>query len=149
MMFFIIATLENSCYRTYFCLVMKKLTTLFVLVIYMASAVGFTFSLHYCGGKFKEVCFTSDTEKNCCGSKEKSHGCCNDKVISAKFKDNHTGSFKTILTKVFSTASLLAHYNYPSEKKTREYYLTTVAKDTSPPFSGDVPIYIKIRVLRV
>ena len=127
---------------------MKKLTVLFLMMIYMASAIGVTYSLHYCGSKFKQVCFTSDTEKNCCGDHE-TKGCCSDKVVSVKCKDNHTPGLQPLLPELFSFIVPVIHFAHPLVKRTAEGYQTFVAADTSPPPIQGIPLYLKIRVIRV
>lgn len=119
------------------------------MVTYMAGAIGFTFSLHYCGGKFKEVCFTSDTEKDCCGTREKSHNCCEDKFVSAKVKDAHTPAAKAILSNPFYCivpAPQLIYSNFVPEEYP-SFTCTTYAP--SPPVRQNVPIYIMNRVFRI
>lgn len=128
---------------------MKKFTVLFLMMIYMASVIGVTYSLHYCGGKFKEVCFTSDTEKNCCGTKERSRGCCSDKVVSAKCKDSHSPAVHSILPDLFYGIVHVVHFTFPVEKRTAIGYQTYVFSDASPPPIQGVPIYLMNRVFRV
>jgi hypothetical protein len=128
---------------------MKKLFTLFLIVTYMASAIGFTYSLHYCGGHFKGVCFTSDTEKGCCGKGKHKKNCCKDKVISAKFKSSHAPSAKALLSKVFFFQAVLMHSEFPANKNVFTGFPTYVSCDPSPPDPSDVPIYLLNRVLRV
>ena len=128
---------------------MKKIISLFILVIYMASAIGFTYSLHYCGGKFKEVCFTSDTEKNCCGKDEKQGKCCSNKVISAKFKSDQNSSAKSIILKLLTfNLHTLPDYFFKSIVK-KEVFANCIVKWQPPPLIISVPIYLRNRVLRV
>ncbi len=129
---------------------MKKLLSIWIMIAYMASAIGFSCSLHYCGGKFKEVCFTADTEKNCCGSMEKSAGCCSDKVIKAQIKDNHTAGAKTILAKAFFFI-VPAKYSYIYSRYIPiESFEELTLKGPAPPLlPQSVPIYLKNRVIRV
>ncbi len=128
---------------------MKKVIAFFVMLVYMAGAIGLTFSFHYCGGHFKNICFTSDTEKGCCGKGEHKKNCCEDKVVSAKFKSDHSSSAKTILSKVFSPQALLNYHPVFQQIITHENYQTYVANDSSPPIVNSVPIYLMNRVLRV
>ena len=131
-----------------FVLAMKRLLSLFILVTYMASAIGFSYSLHYCAGKFKQVCFTADTEKNCCGADEV-EGCCTNKVVQVKCKDNHTPANHTIVPILLSCIIPVIHIAFPTAKKTTDVYQTYIAQDTSPPHIFGIPIYLKIRVIRV
>jgi hypothetical protein len=128
---------------------MKKLIAICLMVTYMASAIGFSYSLHYCGGHFKGVCFTSDTEKGCCGEGNHKKNCCNDKVVSAKFKGSHTPSVKALLSKVFFVQAILVHAELPVNNNVYAGFPVYVSSDPSPPFSSPVPIYLLNRVLRV
>ena len=119
------------------------------MLTYMASAIGFTFSLHYCGGSFKEVCFTSDTEKNCCGTKEKAGGCCSDKVVKIKCKDSHSPAAHSVLPDLNYYISPVTQFVCTVVKRTAKGYQTFVFNDTSPPPVRGVPIYLKNRVFRV
>jgi hypothetical protein len=129
---------------------MKRLLSLFILVIYMASAIGVTYSLHYCSGKFKEICFTADTEKNCCGVQE-SDGCCTDKVTTVKCKDSHTPAGHTIVPigiaeAVAALPAIIYHaYSFPPRELTHFIF-----KGPSPPLlCQGLPIYLRNRVIRV
>ena len=129
---------------------MKRLIALMVLMTYMASAIGFTFSFHYCGGHYKGICFTSDTERGCCGKNEHKTNCCEDKVIKAKFKDDHSSSVKATLGKVaFEKAALLHTYLVPLKIQDVGGYPEFVSNDPSPPHLNNVPIYLMNCVLRV
>lgn len=116
----------------------------------MASAVGFSFSYHYCAGHYKGICFSSDTEKDCCGENEHETNCCKDKIVKAKIKDDQSHSLKAILGKIIFKAGLS---QYPTVSISCavhcEEYTSSVANDSSPPTIGSVPIYLMNRVLRI
>ena len=128
---------------------MKKLIALIVMMTYMASAFGFSYSLHYCGGHFKKVCFTSDTEKGCCGNGKHKKNCCDDKVVTAKFKDNHTTFAKAVLSKVFFEHSAIHCPFISSGNYVVEGYRTSISNDPSPPGSSNFPLYLLNRVIRI
>lgn len=56
---------------------------------------GISISLHYCGGKLKNISlFEKENEEGCCGSKMKSKGCCNEEAAFIKVKDDqHSGNY--------------------------------------------------------
>ena len=86
---------------------MKRIIASIVLIAYVAAATSFSFSFHYCGGELEDICFTADTEEGCCGSGEESRGWCEDKIVSAKYKDDHTPSiFEFAPFKVLSEVAL-------------------------------------------
>jgi hypothetical protein len=135
----------------YLCCIMKRLIASVVMIAYMAAAIGFSFSFHYCGGTLHSICFTEDTEEGCCGSKEDSDGCCEDKVISAKYKDDHTPSFASVpLVKVTTDVVLPRIYGYVHTAVcTYTHPVSTYNKGPSPPLLRGIPIYLFIRVLRL
>lgn len=114
----------------------------------MACAVGFTFSFHYCGGHFRYICFTSDTEEGCCGENEHKTNCCEDKVVSAKVKD-HTAFAKVLLPKVFLADAIQPSHPFSYPVICHTGYRSYIANDSSPPIVSDVPIYLMNRVLRI
>lgn len=129
--------------------IIKKLLTVVLMITYMAGAVGFTFSLHYCGGHYKSTCFTSDTEKGCCGKNEHKTNCCKDKTFKAKFKDNHSSSAKAVVAKVFFTDAIIHQPVLTAQAISYADCDTYVANDSSPPFVRGVPIYLMNRVFRI
>lgn len=130
---------------------MKRFVTFLLMVLYMAAAVGFSFSLHYCGGEYEGVHFTADVEKNCCGESEHSDDCCQNKVVSAKYKDDHTPSaFKVVLTKtVDAFAPLIGHTTTPYRALPPAFATYHYYKGPAPPLLGGIPLYLFIRVLRL
>ena len=69
---------------------MKKSFIILFASFYLMLASGLSISLHYCGGKLKDISlFNNSNEDGCCGSKKKSKGCCNNKSVFIKVKDNH------------------------------------------------------------
>ena len=69
---------------------MKKTFIILLASFYLIVASGLAVSIHYCGGKLKQISFiNNNNEKGCCGSKKKSKGCCKTKTAFLKVKDNH------------------------------------------------------------
>ncbi len=118
----------------------------------MASVIGVTFSLHYCGGTFKEICFTADTEKNCCGENEM-EGCCMDKVVHAKCKDSHTPGGHVFVQKIVADETPLLPAYYGSRYCCPAIKLPDNNHELlghPPPLINDkTPIYLRNRVIRV
>jgi hypothetical protein len=127
---------------------MKKSIIVLLALFYLIITSGLTISMHYCGGKLKEISFFSTgNEEGCCGSKKKSKGCCNDKSAFIKVKDNHHASH--LLKSPAPSSKLLIdvalpvfQYNF-SKRDMSEIVLNYHA----PPVWYDNPIYLKHRVL--
>lgn len=129
---------------------MKKLVASVLMVAYMAGAISFSFAFHYCGGSFHGVCFTSDTEADCCGVDAMDDDCCNDKIVSAKFKDDHTPSIKAFLSKpVAEAVAPIVHCAVPAYIAGPSFAHRILHTGHSPPILGAVPIYLFVRVLRL
>ena len=128
---------------------LNKFLTVVLMITYMAGAIGFTFSFHYCGGHYKGICFTSDTEKGCCKKNEHKTHCCKDKVFKAKFTGDHSSSAKAVIAKAFFLQATMPEPIAIAEQETREFADTYVANDSSPPFVRGVPLYLMNRVLRI
>jgi len=129
---------------------MKRVLSSLLLIAYMASAINFTFAFHYCGGTYHSICFTSDTEADCCGSEEEDDGCCEDKVVSAKFKDNHTPAFKTSFSKIVFEPFFPATYFVVTGVLLKSALIDRIPHTGhSPPILREVPIYLLNRVLRL
>jgi hypothetical protein len=129
---------------------MKRIIALIVMITYMASAIEFSYALHYCGGHFKRVCFTSNTEKGCCEKNEHKTHCCKDKIVKAKFKDNHSASAKAILGKVAFAKIAILHPHLTLPKfKFFSGYPEFVSNDPSPPTLSEISIYLMNCVLRI
>lgn len=129
---------------------MKRFVTSVLMIIYMAGAIGFSFSFHYCGGTYHGICFTEDTEADCCGSEMENDGCCEDKIVSAKFDDNHAPAYCDFVPKVFSEAVIASVFFQPDHaihEIAHPVFVTN--KGPSPPAHQSVPIYLTNRVLRI
>lgn len=128
---------------------MKKITIVLLTVLYFAVASGITVSLHYCGGKFKQISlFNSGNDKGCCGSKKKSKGCCNEKAFFIKVKNNHSSSNSVYLSNNYYkiiNASISTQL-FISPNKSISYFVT---KFHSPPVLYDNPLYLKHKVLLI
>lgn len=127
---------------------MKKALTISLAFFYLVVASGVFLNLHYCGGHLKKVAFYSvSDEDGCCGSKEKSHGCCKDKASFIKVKDDHQafGAVKVNLSfikccDVFQPELKISLTGDYSEYK---------KADPDPPVFYDNPIYLKYKVLLI
>lgn len=71
-------------------MVKNRILGILILVVYMASAIGISFSFHYCGGEVAAVSVSEKQMPSCCDDEEESDGgCCQNKTISAKIDQKH------------------------------------------------------------
>ncbi len=128
---------------------MKKSAIILLTIFYFAIASGFTVSLHYCAGKLKGISLIQTEKDNCCGSKKKSMGCCKEKTLSYKVKDNHQSIDKIIVPDKSLTQFI--HSNYVEialfVKPTIDLY--TLPDFHAPPYQDSNPTYLLNRTFRI
>lgn len=71
---------------------MKKLTAIFLFIIYAVSVSGMTINFHYCSGKLSKVSIlVLDGHKGCgCNPKDMPMDCCKDKQLTQKAEKHNT-----------------------------------------------------------
>ncbi len=70
---------------------MKKIISIFLLVLYRSTSFAITMDIHYCSGKYSGVTFSNFSNTTNCGCDHNGlhdKTCCTDKIICAK-TDNH------------------------------------------------------------
>jgi len=128
---------------------MKKTGIILLSVFYFLVTSGFTMNLHYCAGKLKGVSLLQSDKDNCCGNKKKSKGCCNEKSLVYKIKDNHQSAAKTILpnTPVKQFVCAYISLDFIIERPSIDLY--TVPDCNAPPFLDPEPVYLLNRNFRI
>ncbi|MGY3052705.1 hypothetical protein ACVWYG_000901 [Pedobacter sp. UYEF25] len=85
---------------------LKKKIAAFFAILYVTSAMGLAFSLHFCAGKLDNVkIFESSATCKVCLEKttaKKTNDCCKTSKISLTVKDSHQLEAKTDLPKFFA-----------------------------------------------
>lgn len=67
---------------------MKKVTAIFLLLLFLISNSGMAVSVHWCGGKLASVEFFAHGVHSCkCGKKSMKPNCCKDKTVQLKASD--------------------------------------------------------------
>ena len=133
----------------YLCPVKRILATV-ILVAYMAAAIGFSFSVHYCGGSLQGVYLHAGNETGCCDDEETTDDCCEDKVVSAKSNDDHTVQVSDLVLKPVLAAILPRTLRpvYGSGIPVRP--ATVIAlHGPAPPLIQGIPIFLLHRNLRI
>jgi hypothetical protein len=127
---------------------MKKSLIILFASFYLIIASGLTVSLHYCGGKLKEISFLNhENDKGCCGKKKMSKNCCKDKITYFKVRDSHESShlLKTPVPsyKITDIALPIFEHNFS------ESVSAIILNYHAPPVIYDNPLYLKHRVLLI
>ena len=126
---------------------MKKSFVILFAMFYLALASGLNVSLHYCGGKLKNISLFHNTdEKGCCGNKKRSKKCCHEKSSFIKVKEDQFASpaIKFTNNPVKSLPPIIFNEQFVIHKST---IASASLNNHSPPVFYDNPLYLKQRVL--
>lgn len=117
---------------------MNRVLTIFLLLIYSASAFGITVNYHYCGNQLTHSTVVNfGSEGGCkCNPEEMPAGCCKDKLICVK-GDTHEASQ---LSAVALPGSLVVEV--PAVYEVREIY-ATVTPVNPISWRGVKPIHVR------
>lgn len=128
---------------------MKKLITIFLVLLYTSTTLGTVVNFHYCKGYLAHISFLNYGGKTGCACKQKDmrKGCCNDQLHYEK-ADNH---------KAVQPVSLLNVTPIATEPPAAgNYYIPVVQVGYKAPFRNDdasrscpEPIYLLNRVFLI
>ena len=129
---------------------MKKVLTIFLLVIYSLSVYGIVLKEIYCCGKLKAVTvsFTVNEKHKCCKYHERNR-CSKTKYHYFKAQDSHFGATVTLksiqpFTQIHFIASPLSQPSLCGF-----HHKAIVNGSHAPPLHSDIPIYIYNCVYRI
>ncbi|MGX5856053.1 HYC_CC_PP family protein [Dyadobacter jiangsuensis] len=126
---------------------MKKLTALFLVLLYLGTATGVTLHLHYCMGEMVDLKLAESDSDHCenCGmdkSQSTKSGCCKDEFKKIKTDDSRKGAddaFKSLSNYVAILSTKQAYqFSEPSYPSICEQH----PRSNSPPRSKSVAVYI-------
>ncbi len=108
---------------------MKKIISIFLIVLYSSTSFAITMDIHYCGGKYSGVTFSNFSNTTNCGcgyDESNQRGCCSDKTICAK-TDNHNAVQAYWVVPNFSDFTLPEYFtfdavDYPHHASLKSYY---------------------------
>lgn len=124
---------------------LKKISVLTILLLYLVTASGFALNLHYCGTYLASVKIDAPAKK--CGPAKMK--CCHDKHVEVKVKDAHQGqSSLSLLAKLFylNLPKLpFEEYLMPSQEPS----LNTPTDRGPPDRACSTPKYLKNCVFRI
>lgn len=132
---------------------MKNGIAILVLISYMLCALGFSFSMHYCGGDFKYLTIQDDGhEVKCCkGQKEMPEGCCKSNKITFKKSDDQPQNYLTVAVKeIEKEGSLQINTDYKYSAASIILSENPVVHFKPPPDrTASLPLYILHSVYRI
>ncbi|MFM2225324.1 MAG: hypothetical protein RJA07_1526 [Bacteroidota bacterium] len=123
---------------------MKKITLLLTLFLYLSTTVGFSLTVHHCGGKNSFQLFGLNINKHCkCDHEKENHStkCCHDKLVILKTNKNDKNTNKSFTLK-FHSNKLVAFlpYQIATAFTTNNFPLPTFVSES--PHGHSPPIYI-------
>jgi hypothetical protein len=128
---------------------MKRTLVLLSCVFYLLFTSGFVIHFHFCGGKLKAISVLPEADEDgCCGGSMKASGCCKDRAVYVKVKDNHqlhvqvivpASAYADVLPGCIQTVSLNNH-NVSTELP--EFYYPP----PDPPNNSFLTLYSILRV---
>ena len=91
---------------------MKKMFIIILILVYSFPTIGFSCTIHYCGGQFSSMSLGFSNTKSCgCDPKFEKKGCCDNKTITFKNDSKHQ---KTEQFKVAKTELVVEQINFNS-----------------------------------
>lgn len=123
---------------------LKRISALTILLLYLVTASGFALNLHYCGNIVTSVKIDAPVKK--CSAF--TMNCCHDKHVEVKIKDAHQGQSVSFSAKLLAVDLPVAGYRYQI-LSTQQPAHTTFSERGPPNFRGSIPVYIRNRVFRI
>ncbi len=129
---------------------MKRITVIFLSLIYLVSTSGVAWSQFYCCGKLKETyIFGHSNFGKECKKGKKMPGCCETKTFFAKVKDSHSPS---LIIKAGNIYVAKIFNSFSSELKQARivgFCNTTFSSFHAPPWLSSQPVYLSVSNFRV
>lgn len=120
---------------------------LFLMMLYLVTATGFTLNLHYCFDRISSVRLDAPA-KACASLETKKMKCCHDKRIEVEVKDSHQTGTKSSLSKIFDEELLFIltgneNFGTPTQP------IAVIPFRGPPVISSIQPIYLINNTLRI
>ena len=131
---------------------MKKAIVSFLLMLYMASAMGATVHLHFCMGKIASFNLSHKETDKCkkCGMKNthNNNGCCKDEFKSLKTNDHHLSKISIALSNLEFIQPIIIFNSF--YYRFSQYAPTKITYAHLPPLLHcKCLLYISIRNIRI
>jgi len=118
-----------------------------IALLYLVTVSGFAVNVHYCFNHLFAVSINAPVKG--CSAPGVKMDCCKDTHLVVKVKDAHKGGSTTVFSKM-STVTLPATVFAANYYQAKAAYLAAILyKDLPDPPPGDIPVFLKNRMLRV
>lgn len=123
---------------------MRRILSIFVLFLYLATSIGVTVSLHYCGENLADVSILNQASC-CCDEEPSTNDCCSDEIQSLKLHEAHNKSEHTFSFDFVCLTEIATNYIYGPTKQRVYVKIPCATSIASPPdILHGVPIYKRI-----
>lgn len=127
---------------------MKKVAAIFLTILYLLPAIGFSIDVHLCGNKTQSIGINKLHGSKCsCGS-TMPRNCCKDIHASIKLKDNHKASSQ-VLTPQTDFIKQLHGVLLPFNLVIAPVVVFNFSNYHSPPFKSKQPVYLDNSTFRI
>ena len=132
---------------------LKRIVVTILALLYLCTATGTTFSLHYCMGKFTGYSFRESHSKKCskCGMVKKSgwdNGCCKDEQKQLKLDDYHKLAENYFSWNLLSPIALILTF-FPDYDSRIIPVSEQYPVSNAPPLRSNLPAYLRFCVFRI
>ncbi len=108
---------------------MKKVVSIFLSILFLASAIGINIHSHYCGGKLESVGVIK--KKSCCDDeKSMPENCCKNETNYVKVNSDYSPAFEFHLAKT-TFSSAIIYFEFTPKISFKNY--SVLKNNHSPP----------------
>lgn len=128
---------------------MKRILSIFILLLYTLASSGVGIQTHWCGKKISHIKVVFTDKHSCpCGSKKMKADCCKDKIEYLKVTSSHQGSslsqVNIQITDLFILSSIFTDCSVFTKSKAYNF-----SQDHAPPLIFKHSLYIENRTIRI
>ena len=133
---------------------LKRIFTILLAVVYLVVSSGLIMELHHCMGKLagSSVSFFGEQHNDkCdnCGMEDKQSGCCKDEVKTFKSSPDQVLAKAITVPQHAWVAVLPARIAFPQPVSLASTQELITPLPHGPPLPPDLPIYLRVRSLRI
>lgn len=130
-------------------LIVKKISSILFLLIYLSALTGWSADIHYCGDKIASIAlFTDNHDKDCCCNKKKCDCCSDQKVVTKIHKVHESQSNIAFDFKLkFQDFTTFSFKSFPISNRSNSSFTTHI--NHIPPLISKQPVYLRNMVFLI
>ena len=126
---------------------MKRISLISLLFLYLIPAIGFSFNVHWCGGKVNSIKILSLEDDACICGEKLPLGCCKDVQTHIKLTDSYNAGSQISIP--FNIDQNLIDQFTKSVLTFQNSFFKDVSHYHSPPIKCKLPVYVRACVFRI